>query len=351
MARAKVLKILAAAVGVLVLGGAAVAWAMWPEVDEVPEELAEVSAEVSIADLALEAQGKLPAVRIGDLRGKTVFLMIEGRESMTGGEGKLLHRAIHRWQLPDDVVGFSVGDAPAGAVLMREKIENEFLGPMQAEMKLPIYMDYGGSFTSALSLPKGHLGFAIIDAEGELAYRYAGDPGEAELAEIKALLRAEEPAPGPPAPAFTLEGVAEDHCAGRRCALVFLDAKVARSEIPGIEGGFEGDMKESFAQIAKPSVRLARAIASDWDSADRDEVAGAIIGEVEGWEVEGWPVVAEAASAREAFEIGDQAAMVILDEQGRVSFVETGVIPFWKLMLAADLLGIEPKPREDRERE
>ena len=68
-----------------------------------------------------------------------------------------------------------------------------------------------------------------------------------------------------------------------------------------------------------------------------------MVGEGEGWKVDGWEFVAEAPEAREAFGIGDAAAMVIVDAEGRVAFAETGVVPFWKLSLAADVLGIESK--------
>jgi predicted transcriptional regulator len=348
---ARTLRIIAIASGVVVLALGAAAWSMWPQVDDIPEQLEPISADVSVPDLELDAQGPLPAVRLGDLHGKTVYLMIEGKESMMGGEGKQLRRALHRWQLPDDVIGFSVGDAPAGAVVMRNKIESEFLAPMRSEMKLPIYIDFGGQFTTAFSLPKGHLGFVILDPAGEVVFRHAGDAGEAELAQIKQLLRAEEPPPGPPAPSFAVADISNQSCAGRECVLVFLDAKVFRSEIPGLEqGGFEGEMKESFEQIKQPSIRLARVLAADWEAKDRERIGGVVVGEAEGWDAGDWQIVPEAAEARAAFGIGDHAGMVIIDEQGRVAFSEAGLIPFWKLSLAADVLGITPKEFKGRKK-
>ncbi|PRQ08295.1 hypothetical protein [Enhygromyxa salina] len=347
----KILKLAAGIVGVVVLGLGAVVWSMWPEVDDIPAQLDEINPEVSIAELELDAQGPVPALRLGDLQGKTVFIMIEGKESMTGGEGKLLRRALHRWTLPADVVGFSVGDAPAGAMIMKGKIESDFVGPMRDELKLPIYVDFGGKFTDAFSLPKGHLGFVVIDAKGEVALRHAGDADEATLAEIKSLLRAEEPPPGPPAPKFAIGELDSDSCAGRFCVLVFLDTKVARAEIPGLEdGGFDGEMQAVFEQIKKPSIRLARILAADWEPEQRAGIGGVIVGEAEGWEVEGWAFVPEAAEARAAFGI-DGAGLVIIDDQGRVAFSEAGRVPFWKLSLAADVLGIEAKEFRGRKRD
>jgi hypothetical protein len=263
---------------------------------------------------------------------------------MTGGEGKQLRWALHRWVLPDSVVGFSVGDAPAGAKVMKGKIERDFLGPMRSELKLPIYVDFGGTFTDAFSLPKGHLGLVVLDPAGEVVYRKAGDLSLAEVEEVAALIGAEPPPPGPTAPSFTVGSLSNQACADKACVLVFLDAKVARSEIPGLEeGGFEGEMKDTFEQIRKPSIRLARILAADWSAEDRGALGGVIVGEGEGWEVEGWEFVATAPEARAAFGIGDAAGMVIVDDEGRVAFAESGVIPFWKLSLAADLLGIEAK--------
>ncbi len=344
MAGRNKLRILVISLGVIVVGLSAAAWSMWPTVEDIPEVLEEIDPELSIAELELEAQGPLDGVRLGDLKGKTVYMLIEGKESMTGGEGKLLRRALNRWQLPEDVVGFSIGDAPAGAKVMQGKIERDFVGPMRDEMKLPIYIDFGGSFTEAFNLPKGHLGFVIVDAKGEVVFRHAGDVDTEQIAEIRELLRAEEPAPGPPAPAFEVGELSNESCAGKACVLVFLDRKVARSEIPGLEdGGFEGGMKESFEQIKKPSVRLARILAADWASEERSTIAGVVVGEGEGWSVDGWAFVPDAPEARETFGIGDAAGMVLIDDQGRVAFVERGLIPFWQLSLAADRLGIEPK--------
>lgn len=351
MAVRKKLRIFALAAGVVVLGLGAAAWSMWPEVEVIPEKLEAIDPEIAIADLELDAQGPEPALRLGDLKGKTVFIMIEGKESMMGGEGKQLRRALHRWVLPEDVVGLSVGDAPAGAVIMKSKIENDFVGPMREELKLPIYVDFGGRFTDAFSLPKGHLGFVVLDAQGEVALRHAGDADEATLAQIKTLLGATDPAPGPVAPAFQIGELSNESCAGKRCVLVFLDKKVARSEIPGLEdGGFEGEMKEVFEQIKLPSIRLARILAEDWEPDQREGIGGVIVGEAEGWEVEGWAFVPIAAEAREAFGIGDAAGLVIIDDQGRVAFTESGRVPFWKLSLAADVLGIEAKEFRGRKR-
>jgi len=339
------LKIISISAGLLVVVLVAAAWSMWPRVEEVPAQLPEVSEEVSIPDLTLDAQGPLPALRLGDLDGQMVLLMIEGRESMTGGEGKQLHRAIARWQLPADVVAVTIGDAPAGAALMRKKIERDFLGPMRAEMRYPIYIDYGGRFAEALALPKGHLGVAVLDRSGELVFRHAGDLDEATLAELERLLGAEDPPPGPPVPSFGLAELDDARCREQTCALVFLDAKVARADIPGLEhGGFEGGPKQSFAQIAKPSVRLARVLTASWD---RSEVAGVVVGEAEGWEVEGWPFVAsddrQVAATRAAFGIDAGAAGMVIVDEGRVAFAESGLIPFWRLGLAADILGIDPE--------
>ncbi len=305
--------------------------------------LAEIEADVVLGDLELSEQGPMPAMKLADLHGKKVMIVIEGKESFGGDEGKLLRRALHRWTLPADVVALSVGDAPVGAQMMSSKIEREFVGPMREEMKLPIYVDYGGSFTTAFSLPSGHFGFVLLDEQGEVLMRLAGDATLEQIDELAGLIGAVEPAPGPAAPAFELGGLDLPTCANKFCVLVFLDRKVVRSDIPGLEeGGFEGEMDKTFEQIRIPSIRLARVFAADWPT-DRPDIAGVIVGEAEGWEVPGWQFVVDAPEARAAFGIGPAAGMVILDQQGRVAFSETGKIAFWKLGLASDLLGVEPK--------
>jgi hypothetical protein len=325
------------------LAAGGLAWSMWPTVEPIPEVLPPIEDDVVLGDLELSAQGPMPALKLTDLRGKQVMIVIEGKESFGGDEGKRLRAALHRWTLPEDVVALAVGDAPLGAAVMSGKIEREFVGPMREEMKLPIYVDYGGSFTSALSLPSGHFGFVLLDEQGEVQMRLAGDATPEQIAELAELIGVSEPPPGPPAPDFAVAELNPTTCAGKHCVLVFLDRKVVRSDIPGLEdGGFEGKMEQAFEQIRIPSVRLARVFAADWPT-ERADIAGVIIGEVEGWEVPGWQVVPAAQEAREAFGIGPAAGMVIVDPQGRIAFSETGKIAFWKLALAADLLGVEPK--------
>ncbi len=341
--RRRRLRILGVVALLLLLGAGGLAWSMWPTVEDIPEVLPPIEDDVVLGDLELSAQGPMPALKLAELRGKQVMIVIEGKESFGGDEGKLLRRALHRWTLPDDVVALHVGDAPIGAKIMSGKIEREFVGPMREEMKLPIYVDYGGSFTSAFNLPSGHFGFVLLDEQGEVQMRLAGDATPEQVAELAELVGATEPPPGPAAPEFAIAELSTTSCADKHCVLVFLDRKVVRSDIPGLEqGGFEGEMEQAFEQIRIPSVRLARVFAADWPT-DRPDIAGVIVGQAEGWEVPGWPVVADAPEAREAFGIGPAAGMVILDPQGRIAFSETGKIAFWKLSVAADLLGIEPK--------
>lgn len=316
---------------------------MWPNVEDIPEVLPPIEEGVVLGDLELSKQGPMPALKLADLHGKQVMIVIEGQESFGGDEGKRLRSALYRWTLPDDVVALHVGDAPIGAKIMSGKIEREFVGPMREEMKLPIYVDFGGTFTAAFNLPSGHFGFVLLDEHGEVQMRLAGDATAEQITELATLIGATEPPPGPPAPAFEIGELSSTSCADKHCVLVFLDRKVVRSDIPGLEdGGFEGEMEESFEQIRIPSIRLARVFAADWPT-NRPDIAGVIVGEAEGWEVPGWSFVAEAPAAREAFGIGSAAGMVIIDPQGRVAFSETGKIAFWKLSLAADLLGVEPK--------
>ncbi|PRQ08293.1 hypothetical protein [Enhygromyxa salina] len=65
--------------------------------------------------------------------------MIDGKERMIGGEGRLVRRALHRWALPHDVGEFSGGDAPAGAMIMQGKIASA--------LKLSNYVDFDGKYS------------------------------------------------------------------------------------------------------------------------------------------------------------------------------------------------------------
>ncbi len=74
---------------------------------------------------------------------------------------------------------------------------------------------------------------------------------------------------------------------------VFLARAVKKTEMPGVEGGFDGDMEASWKQLQNPSVRLAGLVAdSDKKLKAAEEAAAkvrvALVGTLEGLELSQW---------------------------------------------------------------
>jgi hypothetical protein len=347
-------KLALACCGLLGLGTGCVAWWLWPTVEDIPAELEAIDAATDPLGFTLEAQGDLPAVTLRDLHGKTAFFVIEGREAFMGeGEARALKAALNRWEFPADVVGFSVGDAE-GFGLMRDKIEADFVSRFRPEARRPLYVDSTGDLMRLFKLPKGHLGLLVLGPGGDVLLRHSGDADDAAIESIREALGATEPPPGPEAPTFAHAGLDNAHCRDRHCVFVFLDEAVARPDVPGIEGGFDGEMEESFARIGRPSVRLMTMLAGSWAEELETHAAridGTIVGNVEGLEIPAWRdhLGGPSDGLREAFGVApDEAALVIVDPAGKVAFSERGLVRFWRLGRASEILGIEGR-RGDRD--
>ncbi len=257
-----VLKRVALVITVLLLAlvGAA-AWMLRSRAEEIPAELPPT--DVDPMSIVIPGGGGLPDLRLADHKGKTLYLILGDRESMQARESKEFDRALNRWTYPPDVVGFAIGDAE-GFKLLAGKIE-EMLGAMRPEMRLPLYIDFDGTITKAFKLPKGHTGIVVLGPDGALKLRHSGPPKPKDqiltpeddiIARLKLALRAEEPALQP-APPFKVGELDNAACAGKTCLFVFLGAPVKKSELPGVDGGFDGGMEDSMKQLQNPSIRLA----------------------------------------------------------------------------------------------
>ena len=178
--------------------------------------------------------------------------------------------------------------------------------------------------------------------------RHSGDVDETRLEEIRVALGAQEPPAPEPAPDFSEAGFDKARCAEKPCVFVFLDQKVARKDIPRIEGGFDDeDSKKVWEQGLKPGIRLAGLATGDWKITG-DKSQGLLIGEIEDLEAQGWETVKEAPLLREAFGVApDEAALVVVDKEGRLAFHQTGLIRFWQLGQAGEILGLEASDVED----
>ncbi len=332
----------------IVAVGGYFAWKFRPQVDEIPEQLATVERDVDHLAVKFRAQGPLPELTLRELKGKTTFFLIQGKESMQADEGKQLSRALNRWRLPENVQGYFIGDAD-GAGLLAKKIEDTIVKHMREESQWPIYLDFDGAMISTFKLPKGHTGFVALGPEGEILLRHSGNADAAKIEEIRVALGATEPAAPPEAPEFTVAGLDREACRDEGCILVFLDGKLARSEIPRIEGGWEGDMDEGIERSKRPNIRNVGMLMSAW-KLEGSGIRAAVIGELVDVEIDGVQRVASAPEAREAFDIAaDEAAMVIV-KGDKLAFIEKGRIPYWKFGMAGEVLGVEAQePDEDED--
>ena len=225
---------------------------------------------------------------------------------------------------------------------MFRNMARKYLDFFRKEAKFPIFIDFAGAMLRVFKLPKGHHGFVVLGPDGEVLARKSGGMKGAELEELRALLRAELPPPPPPAPEFSVGGLTKDSCTDRPCVLVFLGEPVEKSQIPGIEGGFEGETEAGMELLNRPHVRLAAsAIKMDLKGAH-----GVVIGKL-GATAEQWTVVEASPPAREAFGLEpDETAMIIVDEQGRLAMDARGLVPMWMWGEAADLSGAELMPED-----
>ncbi|MFY0534963.1 hypothetical protein [Nannocystis pusilla] len=207
---------------VLILLGL-VAWMLRSRAEEIPDELPAINvAEADPQKLVIPGSGGLGDLVLADLKGRTVYIIVEDRESMAARESSAMSRAMARWSYPDTVSGFAVGDAE-GFGLLASKIE-EFIGPMRPELRLPLYIDFQGAITKTFKLPKGHVGIVVLDPAGAVVYRHSGKMEPAEIETLRGLLGATLPAP-PPAPTFKVGELDNAACAGRTCTFVFLGAR------------------------------------------------------------------------------------------------------------------------------
>lgn len=337
-----ILKRVALVITVLLLAAAAfVAWKLRSRAEAIPEQLAAI--DTAVADpqaLVIPGSGGLPDLKIADLRGKTAYLVVEDRESMQARESKKMARALNRWVYPPDVTGVSIGDAE-GFELLATKVE-EILGGVRPELRVPLYIDYKGAFLKTFALPRGHVGLVVLGPDGKVLMRHSGPCDDAKIAELKALLRAEEPVP-PPAPDFQVGPADNAACKGKACVVAFLSEPVKKADIPGIEGGYEGaDNAANAAQGRKPSVRLASLARESDEKLDPAKAIAVIVGDASGLELKKWTAVGSASEARAAFGIPEgEAGLVVIDADGKLAVRETGLVQLYKVGRVSDLIGVD----------
>ena len=351
----------------------AVAWMFRSRAEAIPDQLAPIdAAEADPNKVVLPGSAGLPDLKLADLRGKTVYLLVGDRESMQAKESKLFDRVLNRWILPEDVVGYGIADTE-GFQLLAGKIE-EFMGGLRPELRLPLYLDFEGAITRAFKLPKGHAGLVVLGPGGEILLRHSGPPpegpeGDKLIERLKTLLRAQEPT-HPPAPAFKLGALDNAACKGKVCIFVFLAHPVKKTDLPGVKDGFDGDTDAMWKQLQDPSVRLAgivhdsdaKLVANDAKSekgekGDKSDKPGAtpppkveavLVGALADVELRRWITVAAAPEARAALQIPeDQAGIVVIDADGNLAVRELGVVRMYKFTRVSELLGVDLSDRRE----
>jgi hypothetical protein len=322
-------------VGLLLLLGAFVWWKLRPHVDPIPAALASVTAD-ELADVTVPGDGGLPDLRLREARGHVAFFVFDSRESMQAKEGRLVHRALDRWVFPDGALGYAIGDAE-GMRVFKWQID-KFMKFIRRESRLPLYVDYDGALRKAFKLPRGHNAIIVLGPDGAVRFRHAGDMTEAELGELRAAIGAREPPPPPPAPAFAAGPLSSDACRGQACAIVFLGHPVALEQVPGVKGGASQKDEKAWAD---PTLRLAGMFADE--ALPRGKSRGVFVGQLDGVTLaDGWSAADDDGAARRAFGVPEgEAALVVVDGDGRLVLRELGVVPFWKVSRVTDLLGLK----------
>ncbi len=333
--RTRRLKI-AAVVVLVLLGALGLAAYRLLRVDDIPETLEE---PLDPATLVIPGAGDQPELRVSDLRGQTAFFVFVGIRSFSGEEGRALNRALNRWVLPEQTRGFIVFDAEGFGFLQAKS--TEYLGRFGAEARYPMYGDFEGAFRNVFKLPRGHHGLVVIDPEGQIAMRHSGGlQTPEELDRLRTLLGASEPPDGPPVPAFSEGGLSDERCAATPCMLVFLGHPVPLSDVPWVDGGFEGDQEARWKQASTPAVRnVSLALGLELG----DKANGLVIGETPGVELSaGWSQVDRAAELRAAFGLADDTTALLVLVDGKVAMRNEGIARFYELGRLSDLLGVDP---------
>lgn len=327
------LKVLAIVLGLL---GVALGGTLWWffRAEEIPDQLEPTEDPMA---LVIPGIGTQPALDASLLEGKTTFFVFAGIASMRSDEGQEINRALNRWVLPEQVQGFIVFDAE-GLGFLAEKSE-EYMERFSSETRFPTYGDFEGAFRKVFKMPRGHHGLVVVTADGTVEMRKSGGAkSDAELEEIRTLLGADEPPPGPVVPEFSLGSIDTRSCASEPCALMFLGRTVARKDIPGVEGGFEGEDEAKWEQMKLPAIRnVGSALELELEGA-----RGVIVGQLDDLELpDGWSVEADDAGVRAVFGVEPGANAFLILSRGEVAFRGDGVIPMYELGRVSDLLGAE----------
>lgn len=327
------------ALAILVLLGVVVGATAWKvlHVEKIPETLEALDEQAEPRDIVIPGMSGGPDLVFATLEGKTTVLLVVGFQGME--EGRLIQRALNRWTLPETTQGYMIGDA-AGFGLLKKKLE-KWLVFWGEEMRFPLYLDFEGSVLEAFKLPKGHHGLVVLGPDMEVLLRHSGPVDEPGVEQLREMLGASEPEPGPAAPTFEVGPLSNDTCAGKVCALAFLGEPVSGKKLPGEDDGKERSEEEMLELFRRPAYRMAMTLTRMEEF--EKEVGAVVVGSLEDVEIaEAWTHLENSAQGRKAFDLADdETALLVLDTEGRIAFRESGLIPSWKMSQAFHVMGVK----------
>jgi hypothetical protein len=331
MARVRKIALVGAMSSTALLGGGA--WTLF-RAEEIPAQL---EAAGDPDQIVIPGIGDQPDLEIAKLRGKTTFFVMVGVADWGSDEGKTINRALNRWQYPEGTQGYIVFDA-AGFGFLADK-SSEYLEEFSREARFPMYGDFEGVFREVFKLAGGHHGLVVLGPDGEVKLRQSGGIDDAaKLEQLRQLLGAQEPPPGPACPEFELGSVTDEACHDKPCALVFLGAPVRRSDVPGIDDGFEGESEQRWAQMRKAEVRMVTAALR---LPPGESAHAVLIGDTTDLEFEGWERVSEADELRQQLGIPPHESAFVVVRDDVVALQLEGTMPFYQFGQIADLVGVE----------
>lgn len=323
--------------GAMLIGSAVLLAALWLPIAEIPTTLPAVDPALDLAALIVTGTEGRPDLRLGSLRGRRVALLVVDERAALAMEGFRLRNALMRWMLPENLVVLEVIVCAQLPGLMSSMLER-MAALLSETSRFPLYLDPAGAIPAAFRLPSGHLGLVVLDEQGQILLRQSGEAGPEQLARIAATLRAAEPPPVPRAPPFRLADVEPIPPDDRATVIAFLGRTVREQELRGLLFLRMGEI------LADPSLRVIDQLASRW-RLDPARVRVIIAGDLRGFAGEAWLRQTDSAALRAAFGIAaDQAGLAVIDEHGGLQFLGTGSLPMWRLGLAAESIGIEPRP-------
>ncbi len=312
--------------------------------DVVPSALPPLPDAFQLSLLKIPAQGDLPALDVEDAvrSGRGMILLCCDPNSFTdpaalrwvSALGECIDSPVDRpWNA--GVVG--IVSSPAMPEWLR-KPPIALMAKSRGEFPMRFYLDFGRALGNALELPKGRVAVVLVSPSREVV-RIVSEPGESEISLVTKLLGAPSEASLATPPGPDLASLLGSDAAPP-LAICFLAKEASAKDVPLLSGSPLTLLLSGFAPPDDPDLRVLSFFAHAKDLANGRKPTIVIAGTVEGFVDKPWRRVVDDASLRAAFGIPPrESAFVLVDREGRQRMRVKGLVPMWRLGLAADLLG------------